>query len=101
MTLLNLVLFFILLLVCMLFWQSRGIAEAAMKHVKQYCDKNGLQVISVSLQKRKIALVQGKPGWNSTYQFEFSGNKEDTYTGNIVLLNKHAKHIDVPAYKVE
>lgn len=101
MSLFDLTLLLVCTLVIILFWQSRGSAEAAVKHVTRYCESNQLQLISVSLVTRKFAIVQGKLGWHSEYQFEFSGNKEDKYCGTILLLNKHAKHIDVPAYRVE
>lgn len=101
MTLFNVFLLILLGFGFFLFWQGRGISEAATRHVKHYCEKHQLQLISVSRKRRQLGLVSGRLGWVSTYQFEFSGNQEDKYTGTILLANNQVKQIDVPAYKVQ
>jgi hypothetical protein len=100
-TLTNLILLLLFAFIAVLFWQSRGIAEAAINHVKRYCEQQGLQMISVSRISRRLTLAGGKLGWLSVYNFEFSGNREDKYVGTITMVNKYAKSIDVPAYRIE
>lgn len=99
MSLSTLVMLFIIALFAWLFWLSRGIAEAAKSHVERYCQHNELQLISVSRNRLRLAMVQGKPGWRSEFNFEFSGNREDRYSGTLIMLNDMAKHIEVPPYR--
>jgi hypothetical protein len=100
MTLLTVFLLILLGFSFFLFWQSRGISESAIRHVKHYCEQHQLQLISVSRKSRKLGIVAGRIGWLSTYQFEFSGNQEDKFVGYLLLANKQMKKIDVPAYKI-
>ena len=99
MSLNHLILLFFLLITCWLFWLRRGMAETAKKHIERYCAQHELQVISVSRQKMRLGMVQGKPGWHAEFAFEFSGNHEDRYLGTLYMQNHFAIKVDVPPYK--
>lgn len=101
MTLLNLLSFTMLCAIGYLFWQNRSISEAAVAHVTRYCDKHNLQMISVARKKTRIAVIAGKLGWKTEFEFEFSGNKENKYAGVLCMSNRIATSIDVPAYRID
>jgi len=99
MSLTQLLFLFIVVCVAWLFWIRRGMAEAAKQHITGYCKQHQLQLLSVSGQSMRLAMVSGKPGWHATFQFEFSGNKEDRYTGTLTMQNHYAVKVEVPPYR--
>ncbi|MFC3093137.1 DUF3301 domain-containing protein [Alteromonas sediminis] len=99
MSLTQLLILFLVLFFSWLFWIRRGMAEAAKRHISAYCQHHDLQLLSISRQTMQLGMVSGKPGWNATFEFEFSGNKEDKYLGTLYMKNHFAVKVDVPPYR--
>ena len=94
----------ILLLVVVIaaqFWRMRAISEAAQRYVAQYCEKQQLQLISVARSHTRITVVRGKPDWKTQFVFEFSGNGEDKYQGQLDMEGLRAVSTTVPPYRVQ
>lgn len=93
----------LLLIICMVafqFWRIRAITERANQYMQQYCDKNQLQLISVARRKTRLTLYRGKLDWYNEFDFEFSGNGEDSYRGELVMTGLVIKSTDLPAYRI-
>lgn len=82
------------------FWRIRAISESANRYVAQYCEKQGLQLISVARNQTRVGLIRGKPDWKTRFVFEFSGNGEDSYQGVLEMEGQRAVSTVVPPYKV-
>lgn len=83
------------------FWRLRGVAEYMVDYAKQYCDKNGLQYMSLARTGTKFTAHKGRLDWQLSYQLEFSSDGESGYSGTIVSHGKHVIRIDMPAYRVD
>ncbi|WP_438864198.1 DUF3301 domain-containing protein [Neptunicella sp.] len=93
----------LLLFICVIavqFWRIRAITEKANQYMLQYCDKNNLQLISVSRRKTRLTLHRGKVDWYNEFDFEFSGNGEDSYRGELIMTGLAIKSTDLPAYRI-
>ncbi|WP_158770873.1 DUF3301 domain-containing protein [Paraglaciecola sp. L1A13] len=101
MNLFDLTLFFIILLVIFQFWRMRAITEKANQHLQQYCEKHGLQLISVARHKTRIGSYLGKLDWQSCFIFEFSGNGENSYQGTLTMAGQHILQVETPAYRAD
>lgn len=100
--LLNILLFIIVCIAMWQFWLFRKSSEAAQHLIKEYCQRNQLQLVSVarlsqSLRRDKNGLLQ----WLSLYQFEFSSNGENKYVGELTIFGTRPINFDVPPYSVE
>ena len=82
------------------FWRIRAISEAANRYLNLYCEKQGLQLISVARDKTRFGLVRGKPDWKTQFVFEFSGNGEDKYQGLLEMEGHRAVATTVPPYRM-
>ena len=97
---------FDILLLCIIavmmfqFWRIRAIAEHAKFYLSRYCEKNQLQLISVARQKTRLGFHRGKLDWHTQFQFEFSGNGEDSYQGTLFMTGLSIVDTQLPAYRV-
>nr|WP_136251655.1 DUF3301 domain-containing protein [Ningiella ruwaisensis] len=82
------------------FWRLRGIAEYAIAYAQRYCEKEGLQFISLARKTTKFGLHRGKPDWAITYMLEFSSDGETLYTGKIKTHGKHIISVELPVFRV-
>ena len=82
------------------FWRIRAISEQTNTYLKQYCDKHGLQLLSVARAKTRFSFKYGKPDWHSLFHFEFSSNGEDRYTGEVELIGVRVMRTEVPPHRV-
>lgn len=101
MTLGNLTLMLTLVLVGMIFWRIRAISEYVNRYAAHYCDKNGLQLLSVARKTLKVAWKTGKLDWYTEFSFEFSSTREDRYTGVIKLKGMHVLETITPPYRIQ
>lgn len=76
-------------------------SEAVKLHLESYCEQRSLQLISVARHKVRIASYRGKLDFKSIYNFEFSGNGEDSYQGQVTMIGLRVSDIELPAYRVE
>lgn len=82
------------------FWRLRSVAEFAVIYAKQYCQKNGLQYLSLARTHTSFKAYKGRLDWHLSYQLEFSSDGETDYRGTIVCHGKHVVKVDMPAYRV-
>lgn len=100
MTLFNVLLLLGIIVVGLQFWRIRAISEKAQQHLEQYCQQQGLQLISMSRGKTRLASVYGKLDWHSEFSFEFSGNGEDTYQGRLIMGGVRVLRTELPPYRM-
>ena len=84
----------------MQFWSLRGISEQAYRYLAGYCDKQGLQLLSVARTRTRPIWFRGKLTWSTEFSFEFSGNGEDKSIGSVWLKGHTVTQIDVPPYRL-
>ncbi|QJR81765.1 DUF3301 domain-containing protein [Alteromonas pelagimontana] len=87
-------------LIGMQFWRIRSISEQAYQHVNRYCETHGLQVLSIARKSTKPTFKYGKMDWFSVFIFEFSGNGEDRYAGEMEMIGKKVIRTHLPPYRV-
>lgn len=100
MTLLELTLWLVLASVTFQFWRIRSISEFANGYIAQYCKNHQLQLLSVARSKTRITLKHNKFDWHNVYEFEFSGNGDDRYRGEIELIGKMIIRTTLPPYRI-
>jgi hypothetical protein len=100
MNLYDLILLMMIAMFAVQFWRFRGIAESAQKYLQDYCDKKELQLLSVARNKTRLGVYRGKLDWQSEFIFEFSGNGEDSYQGQIKMSGLRVLETWLPAYKI-
>ena len=95
---------YFLLIVCLFLWYFiylRKVSECALRHIKTYCEKDGLQFISLSRRSSRLAFNKALgPHWVSIFDFEFSGDGESIYQGQATLRGYKLDNIHVPMYKI-
>ncbi|WP_017445504.1 DUF3301 domain-containing protein [Gayadomonas joobiniege] len=88
-------------LVIFQFWQLRRQSEAALAYAKDYCERNNIQFISVARQKTRMVFFKKQLlEWHSKFQFEFSGNGEDSNFGELVLIDQRLINVTTEVYKM-
>jgi len=93
-----------LLIVCLIFGYFiylRKVSEYARNHINNYCNTEGLQFISLARKSSRLSFnKQYGPHWISVFEFEFSGDGESSYLGEMTLRNYKVDAINMPAYKI-
>ncbi|MBN7821419.1 DUF3301 domain-containing protein [Bowmanella sp. Y26] len=82
------------------FWRIRAMTEQAYRYMDNYCNKQGLQLLSLSRYKTRIRPYRGKLDWYCEFNFEFSGNGEDAYQGSLVMQGMQVTETNLPPYRV-
>lgn len=100
MTLFDILLFLFIVLIIVQFWRIRSISEYAKNHLEDYCEQQDLQLISVARRKTRLTSVYGKIDFGCTFEFEFSGNGEDSYTGVLKLKGTKVIATQISPYRV-
>lgn len=100
MNLFDLVLLLIIGMVAFQFWRIRAITEQANGYLHQYCEQRQLQLISVARVKTRLSVHRGKLDWYNRFVFEFSGNGEDAYQGELDMAGLRVVDTRLPAYRV-
>ena len=93
-----------LLIVCLILWYFvylRRVSEYALIHVNTYCNKENLQFISLARKSSRFKFNKALgPHWISIFEFEFSGDRESSYTGEIKLKGYKLDEVNLPPYKI-
>jgi hypothetical protein len=97
----SLVIFMVLVVIAVVFWRLRSIAEFTVQYATQYCKKHQLQFISLARVGTKFTAYKGKLDWQLRYQMEFSSDGQTDYVGTIVSHGKYVIEVELPAYRVE
>lgn len=100
MTLFDIVLLLVVGVAMFQFWRIRSFSERANDYLQQYCDGQGLQLISVARLKTRIGVSKGKLDWKSQFQFEFSSTGEDQYIGVIDMIGSKVISTYTPPFRV-
>lgn len=87
-------------LVIFQFWRVRAITEAANVYASRYCEQQQLQLLSLARAKTRLKWLRGKLDWYTEFQFEFSGNGEDKYTGTLIMNGLRVTQTQVPPYRI-
>lgn len=82
------------------FWRIRGISEHTNHYLKQYCDTHQLQLLSIARSQTRFSFKYGKPDWHSKFNFEFSSNGKDRYSGEVELVGLRVIRTEVPPHRV-
>lgn len=93
-----------LLFVSLIFWYFvylRKVAEVGKRHAQNYCEQANLQFINVARRSSKLQFNK-RYGihWLTDFDFEFSGDGEASYQGQITLRGMKLENVDVPPYRV-
>lgn len=82
------------------FWYIRSLAEIARNYLQQYCQKQGLQFISVARKNASLQLSKRYGiSWFSEWEFEFSGDGQSSYKGYLQMVGRQISRLDTPVYK--
>ena len=100
MTLGEILLLTVVIAISFQFWRLRGIAETTVGFAKQYCQREGLQYISLARVSTKIGFHKGKLDWKNRYEISFSSDGENAYTGYIYTIGKSIIKVDLPAFRI-
>ncbi|NQY63070.1 MAG: DUF3301 domain-containing protein [Alteromonadaceae bacterium] len=93
-----------LIIVCLIFWYFvylRKVSEFARSHANKYCTKENLQFLTIARRSSRLSFSK-RQGifWLSIFDFEFSGDGESQYQGEITLKGYKLDNINIPAYRI-
>ena len=79
----------------------RKVAEVGKSQAQYYCKKENLQFIAVA-RNSSVLRFSKEFGiyWLSTFDFEFSGDGEASYKGELTLRGLTLDNITTPPYRV-
>ena len=100
MTLGEVILLLVMVVVAMQFWRIRSISEQANQQIARYCQTHNLQLLAVARKQTRLSFRYGKLDWFSVFIFEFSGNGEDKYTGEVQMIGRNVINTELPPYRV-
>ena len=101
--LLELLLFTLLALLAVYWWQSGVYKGRAREYADSHCRQLGLQLLDQGMVITGIWPQRGGDGrlrLRRRYQFEFASRGDRRYRGEIVLLGTELQSIDLEAYKM-
>lgn len=85
-----------------LWWDSRGAAEHASRVAIQYCQSMGVSFLNDTVAWQKIRLkrgVNGRVQLERTYFFEFTSDMQQRYRGEVIMLGKRVKSIQLDPHR--
>ena len=92
-----------ILILALLWWHNLKARELALKQVKHYCNRQGLQLLDQSVALRRLSFGRTRSGHISLkrrYGFEFTSTGDERYQGTIELLGARLQSIEVDAHRV-
>lgn len=99
--LIDIIVLIVISLVIFQFWQLRRQSEVALAYAKDYCERNNIQFISVARDHTRLVFFKRKLlEWHAKFQFEFSGNGEDSNYGELVLIDLRLVNVTTEVYKM-
>ncbi|CAH0526697.1 DUF3301 domain-containing protein [Vibrio hippocampi] len=96
----NLLMLLALSCLCGLFWQQRRQSEIANSAVRRKCKELDLQVLSVSLGSHRLRDANGRWGWHTIYEFEFSALGDDAYHAKLVMKGFRVLNFHLPPHRI-
>lgn len=93
-----------LLIVCLVCWYFvflRKVSESAKKHANSYCQKEQLQFIALARRSSRFTFSKHQGFYlASIFDFEFSGDGESSYQGQLFLQGLKLDQVVLPPYRV-
>ena len=88
-------------LCCWYFIYLRKISEIGAKHAEKYCHQSNLQFLSIARKSSRLH-INKRYGihWLSMFDFEFSGDGETKYQGELTLRGLKLENVNVPPYRI-
>lgn len=83
------------------FWHHLGIRQLAMRHARQACQRNNVQLLDQSIYLRKIRLVRSRAtllAMERSYEFEFASRGDRRYLGWVVLSGRQLTRLELQPY---
>ena len=84
-------------------WDSRGVAEIAIRAARRKCDQSELTFLNDTVGWKKIRLKrnrQGRMQLQRTYFFEFASDMAARYKGEVVMLGQQVTQISMDVHRV-
>lgn len=95
--------FFIFVVFCMLWWNAQGVKPIALAATKNYCKKMDLQLLDEGVALKGFWFKRNSQGrvclWRS-YHFEFASTGDERYSGIIVLLGRSVESIKLDPHRL-
>jgi len=89
-----------LTLFCFAFWQQRRQSELAKQAISRRCQQLDIQLLSTAFVGHRFKHKNGRFGWHTVYQFEFSSLGDDYYQGELTMIGFRAVGFDIPPYRM-
>lgn len=84
-------------------WDSRGAAEHATRVAKQYCQSMNVSFLNDTVSWQKVRLkrnLKGRMALERSYFFEFASDGQQRYRGEVVMLGKRVKSIQLDPHRI-
>jgi hypothetical protein len=86
-----------------LWWDSRGVAEIAIAAARRHCEQVGVAFLNDTVAWKKVRLQRGYNGRmqiERSYYFEFSSDIARRYEGQITMLGKRVKSVQLEPHRL-
>ena len=93
----------ILALITWFWWDSRGAAEHATRVARQYCESMNVSFLNDTVAWQKVRLkrnLKGRMTLERSYFFEFASDGQQRYRGEVVMLGKRVKSIQLDPHRI-
>lgn len=97
----DVLIFFGLCILFLVWWHQRGIKDRALKEVARRCQRQGLQLLDETVQLVRLWPVKNAAGnlvLRRRYRFEFTSTGSERYTGEALMLGLWFEELRLPAY---
>lgn len=84
-------------------WDSRGVAERAIKAAQRSCNQHGVTFLNDTVGCKKIRLKrnrQGRVQLQRFYFFEFASDMQQQYAGEVIMLGHQVNKVNLDAYRI-
>lgn len=93
----------ILAMIAWFWWDSRGAAEHATRIARQYCESMNVSFLNDTVAWQKVRLkrnLKGRMMLERSYFFEFASDGQQRYRGEVVMLGKRVKSIQLDPHRI-
>lgn len=99
------ILFTALVFLGVFYWlRARDLKQFALLSATRYCEKLDLLLLDQSIVLKSIKPMRdarGEFGMGRCYQFEFTVNGQERYTGEITILNRAVFQVRLPPHRID
>lgn len=91
-------------MVCYAWWNNLQRREFATRAVRQYCKREGVQLLDESIALEKIRLARdpdhGRVILVRQYQFYFTSTGDERYSGKVQMHGRRLQQIDLAPHRI-